>query len=134
MSYHKVIVVGNLSSEPEMKFTPDGKALTTFRMASNDYNSTTWWRVAVWGKQAEAAAEHLAKGRSCLVEGRMNCDKSTGGPRVWTDNSGNARAGYEINASQVTFLGGGSMEQASSPAPHRTESAPVVADDENIPF
>ena len=134
MSYQKVIVVGNLAADPEMKFTPDGKALTTFRMASNDYNSTTWWRVAVWGKQAEAVAEHLAKGRSCLVEGRMNCDKATGSPRVRTDSSGNARAGYEINASQVTFLSGGNREQASSPAPRRTESAPVVADDENIPF
>jgi single-strand DNA-binding protein len=124
VSYHKVTVVGNLAAKPEMRFTPDGKPYATFRMASNDFGTTTWWRVTVWGNQAEPCTQYNDKGSLVLVEGRMNCDKATGSPRIWTDSGGNARAGYEISSSRVVFLG----------SREKTETAEKPVDTGDIPF
>ena len=122
---HLLVIVGNLAADPEMRYTPDGTPVTSFRMASNDFGNTVWFRVSVWRKQAEAAATHLKKGRMVMVYSKMNPDKKTGGPRVWTDNSGNSRASYEVTADRVVFLGGGDRAESGPP--------PVVAADD-IPF
>lgn len=122
---HQVIIVGNLGADPEMRFTPDGTPVTSFRMASKDFGKTVWFRVSVWRKQAEAVANNLKKGRMAMVYGRVSPDKETGGPRVWTDSSGNSRASYEVTADRVVFLGGGDRDNDGPP--------PVVAADD-IPF
>ena len=123
---HQVIIVGNLSADPEMRFTPDGTAVTTFSMASNDFGNTVWFRVSAWRKQAEAVANNLKKGRLVMVYSKMNPDKETGSPRVWKDNSGNARSSYEVTADRVVFLSGGGDRVEDSPTP-------VVSNDD-IPF
>ena len=123
---HQITIVGNLAAKPEMRYTPDGTPVTSFRMASNDFGNTVWFRVSVWRKQAEAVAEHLDKGRLVMVYARMSPDRETGGPRIWTDSSGKPRASYEVTADRVVFLSGGGDRAEADPAP-------VVSDDD-IPF
>lgn len=121
--YHKVIIVGNLGRDPEMRYTPDGQPVTNFSVATNRrwtdaqgqlQEETTWFRVSVFGRQAEACAQYLSKGRQVLVEGRLRPDPQTGGPRIWTRSDGTAGASYEVIARQVKFLGG---PQAETTAP-----------------
>lgn len=137
--YQKVIVVGNLGGDPEMRYTPSGTPVTNFSVASNrrwtnqqgeQQEETTWFRVSCWNRLAETTNQYLSKGRQVLVEGRMSPDPQTGGPRVWTGNDGVARASYEVTALNVQFLGGG---QASAAAPFEAEE-PGELDEEEIPF
>ncbi|MBN1919622.1 MAG: single-stranded DNA-binding protein [Anaerolineae bacterium] len=113
--YHKVTIVGHLGKDPEMRYTPDGTPVTTFSVASSrkwsntdgsQGEETVWFRITVWRRQAETAAQYLQKGRLVLVEGRLTPDKATGGPRVWTGQDGTPRASFEITAENIRFLGG----------------------------
>lgn len=113
MSYHQIIVVGNVGRDAEMRYTPSGQAVTSFSVATNrEYTSgsgekvkeTVWFRVNAWGKQAEACSQYVKKGMQVLVEGRLNADPTTGGPRIWTSQDGTARASFELNAGTVRFL------------------------------
>ncbi|HEV3468764.1 MAG TPA: single-stranded DNA-binding protein [Pyrinomonadaceae bacterium] len=150
MSFNKIIVVGNLGRDPEMRFTPQGTAVCSFTMASNErrrdkageqQDVTTWFRVTVWGKQAETASKYLTKGRQVYVEGRLHVEE-------WTDRDGRARHTLEINATDVRFLDAGAgvegipARQAAQAAtasprggggPRPNAPAPRVEDDE-IPF
>jgi single-strand DNA-binding protein len=96
-----------------MRYTPSGQPVTSFSVATNrQYTSnngeqvkeTVWFRVTTWGKQAETCNQYVKKGSKVLVEGRLTADASTGGPRIWNDQSGNPRASFEVNASTVRFL------------------------------
>ncbi|MCZ7671896.1 MAG: single-stranded DNA-binding protein [Chloroflexi bacterium] len=114
--YQKIIIVGNLGRDPEMRYMPDGTAVTSFSVATNrrwtdrasgqPVDETTWFRVSVWGRQAETTNEYLSKGRKVLVEGQITPDRNTGGPRLWTAQDGTVRASFEIKADSVRFLGG----------------------------
>ena len=113
--YQKVIIVGNLGKDPEMRFTPGGQAVTNFNVATNrrytassgeKVDETVWFRVSTWGQLAETCNQYLRKGRKVLVEGRLTADAETGGPRVWTTDAGEARASFEISAVTVQFLSG----------------------------
>ncbi len=112
MSFHTVILIGNLGRDPEMRYTPSGQPVTSFSVASNrsytDSNGqkadeTIWFRVTAWGKQAEICNQYLRKGSKVLVEGRLVPDKN-GGPRIWTKQDGTASSSFEVNASTVRFL------------------------------
>lgn len=112
--YQKIILVGNLGRDPEMRYTQEGTPVTNFSMATNEswtdqsgqsQERTTWWRISAWRRLGEVCAEYLSKGRQVLVEGRMNPDPDTGGPRVWTGDDGVPRASYELTALTVKFLG-----------------------------
>jgi len=114
--FQKLIIAGYLGNDPEMRYMPDGQAVTNFSVATNRkwtnkatgeiQKETTWFRVSVWGAQAEAANQHLVKGRQVLVEGRLKPDPDTGSPRVFARTDGTAGASYEIAASWVQFMGG----------------------------
>ena len=114
--YQKVIVVGNLGGDPEMRYMPDGTAVTNFSVATNrrwtdqrtgqPVDETTWFRVSVWGRQAETANQYLSKGRRVLVEGRLTPDPQTGGPRTFTRQDGTTGASYDLRAYTVQFVGG----------------------------
>ena len=114
--YQKLIIVGNLGNDPEMRYMPDGTAVTSFSVATNrswtdsqsgqPVKETTWFRVSVWGRQAESANQYLATGRQVLVEGRLKPDSSTGGPRLWQRQDGSMSASFEITAENVRFIGG----------------------------
>jgi single-strand DNA-binding protein len=112
MTYHTIIIVGNLGREPEMRYTPSGQPVTSFSIASNrsymntggeKVDETIWFRVTTWGKQAETCNQYLRKGSKVLVEGRLVPDKN-GGPRIWTKQDGTSGASFEVTASTVRFL------------------------------
>jgi single-strand DNA-binding protein len=108
-SVNKVILVGNLGKDPEVRFTPSGRAVATFRLATTDswmdqesgrQERTEWHNVVVWGKQAESCGQYLAKGRQVYIEGSIRS-------RSYDDKEGNKRYITEIVAQRVQFLGGG---------------------------
>ena len=105
---NKVILIGNLGADPEVRFTPGGQAVANFRIATSEswtdkngqkQERTEWHRIVVWGKLAELCGEYLKKGRQCYVEGRLQT-------REWTDKEGKKNYTTEVVASGVTFLGG----------------------------
>jgi len=113
MTYQQIIVVGNLGRDPEMRYTPAGKAVTNFSVADGrkwtdrdgvEHDETLWFRVSVWDKQAEACNQYLKKGSMVLVEGRITGDPETGGPKIYPRNDGFAGASFEISATTVRFL------------------------------
>jgi single-strand DNA-binding protein len=139
--YHKIIIVGNLGRDPEMRYTPDGTAVTNFSVATNRrWNSadgsqaeeTIWFRVTAWRQLAELCNQYLSKGRSVLVEGRMTPDRETGGPRIWTGNDGQPRASYEVTALTVKFLGGRG-DGGDTSGSYQEAPPPEIGEDE-IPF
>ena len=107
-SVNKVILVGNLGRDAELRYTPGGAAVATLNLATtevwNDRNNqrqekTEWHRVVLWGKQAESLQEYLTKGKQIYVEGRLQT-------RQWDDKDGNKRYTTEIKADRITLLGG----------------------------
>ena len=104
--YHKLTIVGNLGSDPIMKYTTDGKAVTTFSVAaSNRKDETTWFRVSTWDKQAETCNQYLHKGSKVLVEGALKAD-AQGNPRTYERKDGGWAASFDVVASSVKFLSG----------------------------
>jgi single-strand DNA-binding protein len=139
--YHKIVIVGNLGRDPEMRYTPDGKAVTSFSVATNrKWNNadgsqgeeTIWFRVTAWRQLAETCNQYLSKGRQVLVEGRITPDRETGGPRIWTRSDGTPSASFEVTASEVRFLGGRG-ESGESSTSYQETPAPDIGEDE-IPF
>ena len=110
MSFNKIIVIGNLGRDPELRYTPQGTAVCDFSIATNEkrrdksgemQDITTWFRITTWNKQAENASKYLSKGRPVYVEGRLRVEE-------WTDRDGKTRFNLEVNATDLQFLGGGS--------------------------
>lgn len=138
--FQKVILVGNLGRDPELRYTPSGQAVTNLSVASSrkytdssgqQRDETIWFRVSVWGKQAETVNQYLRKGRQVLVEGRLVGDEN-GNPRIWTRQDGTPGASFEINAQNVRFLGG--RADADSFSPTAGEASPGMQDEDDIPF
>ena len=127
--YQKLIIIGNLGRDPEMRYTPDGKAVTSFSVATsrkyNDKDETTWFRISVWGKQAESCNQYLTKGSKVLVEGRLRPDGNTGAPQVFQKKDGSWGSSYEVHADTVRFL--------TARGEGNTEAGDTV-DDDDIPF
>jgi single-strand DNA-binding protein len=107
MSVNKVILIGRLGNNPEIRYTNTGTAVANFNLATSEswndktgqkQERTEWHRVVVWGKLAELCEKYLAKGRQCFVDGRLQT-------RSWDDKDGNKRYTTEIVASTVQFLG-----------------------------
>jgi single-strand DNA-binding protein len=139
--YQKLTLVGNLGRDPEMRYTSDGTPVTNFSVATNrrwtnadgsQGEETVWFRVAAWRRLAEVCNEYLEKGRQVLVEGRLQPDPETGGPRVWTGRDGQPRASYEVTALTVKFLGRGVAAPAEGAADLPDE--PPADEGEEIPF
>lgn len=134
--YQRLTIVGRLGRDPEMRYTPQGTAVANFSVATDrtwtdqsgqKQERTTWFRVSVWGKQAESCNQYLAKGRMVLVEGELSEPK----PYQRKDN-GEWVASLDVRASNVRFLGGAD----STSATQARASEPNDGDlgDEQIPF
>jgi len=142
--YQKLVIVGNLGNDPEMRYTPNGQAVTNLSIATNrqytansgeKVKETTWFRVSVWGKQAEACNTYLKKGSKVLVEGRMTADSATGGPRIWTANDGSPRASFEVTAQTVRFLSTRQEDQSSGGGYGQGQNNMMAPpSDDDIPF
>ena len=108
-SVNKVILVGNLGRDAELRYTPGGAAVATLNLATTEVwndkggqrqEKTEWHRIVLWGKQAESLQEYLTKGKQIYVEGRLQT-------RQWDDKDGNKKYTTEIKADRITLLGGG---------------------------
>ena len=131
---NKVILIGNLGADPEMKYTAGGTAICKFRLATNEtfkdrdgnqQERTEWHRVVAWGKLAEICGQYLSKGRTVYVEGSLRTSS-------WDDQDGNKRFMTEINARDIQFLGG----QGGGPGGAGGDDfgGPPPMGDEDIPF
>lgn len=138
--YHKIILVGNLGRDPEMRYAPSGDPITNFSMATSEkwtgqdgqrQERTIWWRVSVWGKQAETVNQYLKKGSKVLVEGTMVADPKTGNPRLWAGQDGQTRSSFEVRAQAVKFLSsrtegeGGGMGAGGMMEPEPSDEADI---------
>jgi single-strand DNA-binding protein len=144
-SVNKVILVGNLGRDAELRYTPGGAAVATLNLATTEVwndkggqrqEKTEWHRIVLWGKQAESLQEYLTKGKQIYVEGRLQT-------RQWDDKDGNKRYTTEIKADRITLLGGGgggraaSMDRggAAAMSPTGGDEPPVEPiTDDDIPF
>ena len=137
--YQKLIIVGNLGKDPELRHTGDSTPVCNFSVATSrrwnnsageSQETTTWFRVTCWRRIAEVANEYLAKGRRVLVEGELKPDDN-GGPRIWVGNDGTPRASFEMTAQVIKFLSSrGEVEgQATS-----DDGPPPQEDKGSIPF
>lgn len=148
MSFNKITIVGNLGRDPELRYTPQGNAVCNFSVATNEKRKdkagelqdvTTWFRITLWGKQAENASKYLTKGSPIYVEGRLRVEE-------WTDRDGGQRYTLEVQASDMQFIGSGRNEDSysdssrpgeepnfeeKSPTNFNTPSSPS---DDDIPF
>jgi single-strand DNA-binding protein len=106
-SFNKIILVGHLGRDPELRYTPQGTPVCDFSVAtterrkdkSGDFQDlTTWFRVSFWGRQAEVASQYLTKGKQVYIEGRLS-------QREWQDKDGNTRTSLEVNGSDLQFIG-----------------------------
>jgi single-strand DNA-binding protein len=149
-SVNKVILIGNLGRDPELRYTQNGQAVANFSIATTErfggreggdpQERTEWHRIVTWGKTAENCAQYLAKGRAVYIEGSLRT-------RDWEDRDGNKRQTTEISAQRVQFLGsprgagapgpsGGGSRSPSGGSAEAPEGAPPQPDSggDDIPF
>lgn len=114
-SFNKITIVGYLGRDPELKYTPQGTAVCNFSVATSEkrkdrsgelQDQTTWFRISVWGRQAEVANQYLAKGRQVYIEGRLRTEE-------FTDREGRPRTSLEVFATDIQFIGARGDEPAS---------------------
>jgi len=135
-SLNKVILIGNLTADPELRYTPSGTARTRFSIAVNRQykdasgqlqEEVTFVPIVTWGSQAENCANYLSKGRSVAVEGRLRIDS-------FENAEGERRKVVEVVANSVQFLGG-PARSGGSPGGDRTQDpTPTAPSDEEVPF
>ncbi len=133
VSLNKVMIIGNLGSEPEMRFTPSGRPVTSFRVATNRVYATAegerkeeteWFAVVAWGKLAEQCNQYLTKGRLVYVEGRLHTN-------TWDGQDGQKHYRTEVIADRVSFLD----RQGAAPLPEeRLEEGKDELKPEDIPL
>jgi single-strand DNA-binding protein len=157
--FQRVTLIGRVGQEPQMRYTPDGVAVTSFSLATTEtvsktmfdgrerscpqgwkesYNAknwelTTWWRVTCWRKMAETINQYVKKGQQVFVEGTVSGEAAEGSqnPRVWTGNDGVARASFELTAREIKFLGGRGETAAGPPM---GEPPPEGFEEDTLPF
>ncbi|MEW5942035.1 MAG: single-stranded DNA-binding protein [Chloroflexota bacterium] len=135
---NKVMIIGHLGRDPEMRYTPSGKPVTTFTVAvSRSWNSgdgerhseTEWFNIVAWGNLAETCKQYLTKGQLVYIEGRLQT-------RHWDDKEGQKRSSVEVVANEMTFLSerreSGANHEAGAPAGEEN-AAPASSEDE-FPF
>ncbi len=145
MSFNKIIIVGNLGKDPDLRYTPQGIAVATMTIATNEKRKdksgelqdvTTWFKVTLWRQMAENAAKYLSKGSPIYVEGRLQIEE-------WTDRDNNNRFTLAVNASDMQFIaskqrddeGGGSYQhsQARDDFPSHSGGGPPISEPTTAP-
>jgi len=140
MSLNRVLLIGNLGKDPEVRFTPGGRAVARFPIATSEVwqdqegqrqERTEWHNVVVWGKQAETCGQYLSKGRQVFLEGSIRS-------RQYDDKEGNKRYITEVIAQRVQFLGSrgdGGGQRGAAPSAGSSEPPPApLGEDDDIPF
>jgi single-strand DNA-binding protein len=143
-SVNKVILIGNLGRDPELRYTKNGQAVANFSLATSDNftkdgqkeERTEWHRIVAWGKTAELCTQYLSKGRTVYIEGQLRT-------RDWEDKEGHKRSTTEVHASTVQFIGprgagqgGGAPSSGGAGGGSRSSepSTDAPPSDDEIPF
>lgn len=135
MSFNKVIIVGNLGKDPELRYTAQGTPVCTFSLATNErrkdrngevQDQTTWFRVTLWERRAETASQYLSKGMPVYIEGRLRVEE-------YVDRDGKPRHSLEVTATDMQFIGKQSDREDRPVAPPDQRPDPQIEDDD-IPF
>lgn len=131
---NKVMLIGRMGADPEVRYMPSGGAVANLRLATNDgykdknsgqfVENTEWHRVVVFGRLAEIAGEYLRKGRMVYIEGRIRTNK-------WQDQSGQDRYTTEVVANELQLLGGGEGQSSGAPMQQQPQAAPKAAQKES---
>ncbi len=133
-SYNKVMLIGNLGRDPELRYTPNGQAVANFSIATNEMwinkdnerqTRTEWHRIVAWSKLAEFSSEYLSKGKQIFVEGRLRT-------RTWQDRNGNSRTTTEIWANSIILLG--RRDDSLTSEVEEPQPAEEEISDDDIPF
>jgi single-strand DNA-binding protein len=134
-NFNRVLLIGNLTKDPELRYTPQGTAVCNLRLAVNRRfrnknqelkEETCFVTVVVWNKQAETCNQYLHKGSSLLIEGRLQS-------RSWEDNTGQKRNVIEVRAERVQFLGAPSkVTAAPAPAEESLQETPSDSSTETV--
>jgi len=116
MTMNKILIIGNLGSDPEMRYTPKGNPVTSFTVATNrryttaegeTREETEWFRVSAWNRLAESSNNYLQRGGKVYVEGRLSS-------RTYVANDGQTRVSLDVTASNITFLPTSTSAETSS--------------------
>lgn len=143
MSFNKIILVGNLGRDPELRYTAQGTPVCSFSMATTErrkdrngesQDQTIWFKVTLWNRLAETASQYLQKGKSVYIEGRLRVEE-------YTDREGRPRTSLEVTATDMHFIGSRQDDHpvseravaASAPASAPSPAEPDLSD-EDIPF
>ncbi|RJR46029.1 MAG: single-stranded DNA-binding protein [Desulfobacteraceae bacterium] len=130
-SANLVILVGNLGKDPELRYTPSGKAVATFSMATTekykDQETTQWHRITAWNKLGEICSEYLRKGSSVYIEGKITY-------RSWDDKEGNKRYATDIIANKMQILSGGKGKSGGGSSHAEDREEPISIPEDDIPF
>jgi len=146
MSFNKIILVGNLGRDPELRYTAQGTPVCSFSMATNErrkdrngemQDQTTWFRITLWNRLAETASQYLQKGKQVYIEGRLRVEE-------YIDRDGKPRHSLEVFATDMHFIGsrgddgGGTYERAASAGAGSAGAGPAEPpgdlSDDDIPF
>lgn len=145
MSFNKIIVLGNLTRNPELRYTPQGKPVCTLNVASNDrerdpktkelVDRATFFKATIWGQKAEVIAKHFERGSEIYIEGRFK-------PEEWTDREGLKRTTFGIQVSDFNFTGGSNRSQQREQSSTSSQISSSIQeseddsgiDDDDIPF
>lgn len=146
MSFNKIILVGNLGRDPELRYTPDGTPVCSFSLATNEKRRdratgentdvTTWFRVTLWRRQAEVASQYLTRGKPVYIEGRLRVEE-------YTDRDGKTRHSLEVTATDMQFIGaargggddaGAPQARAAAAQPQHAGPEPTDLTDDDVPF
>ena len=141
MTMNKILIIGNLGSDPEMRYTPNGNPVTSFTVATNrrykasdgeNREETEWFRISAWNRLAETCNQYLQRGSKVYVEGRLSS-------RTYVGNDGETRVSLDVNASEVRFIdsrgantssSGGFSEGGSNPDSTGSSSSTASIEDE----
>ena len=133
---NKVFLIGRLGADPEIRYTPSGAEVATFRIATSENwtnksgekeERTEWHRIVAWRGLAKICGEYLSKGKLVYIEGRLRT-------RSWEDREGNKRSTTEIEASDMKMLGGVGEANRKAKEPEAEYTPPAPKDEEDIPF
>jgi single-strand DNA-binding protein len=133
---NKVILIGRLGADPEIRYTPSGAEVANFRIATSENwtnkngekeERTEWHRIVAWRNLAKICGEYLSKGRLVYIEGKIRT-------RTWEDREGNKRSTTEIEAMDMKMLGGTGEQDRKAKEPEPDQPPPPAKDEEDIPF
>lgn len=133
---NKVILIGRLGADPEIRYTPSGAEVATFRIATSESwtnksgekeERTEWHRIVAWRGLAKICGEYLSKGKLVYVEGRLRT-------RSWEDRDGNKRTTTEIEATDMKMLGGVGEASRKAKEAEPESASPATKEEEDIPF